>query len=259
MSVRYATESLGATPGRDYTHVSGILTFAVGQAARSISVPVVGDRVEERDEFFKLVLRYPTGGLYLDRTEALGWIVNDDFVGPPKVSISDASLVEGDAGSTGMVFTVRLSRVVGQRPERALLDRERHGRERARATTRPRAGVVSFPIGVTERTIVVPVLGDVTDEADETFFVNLGPARGVSYLDRQGKGTIVERRSVTRTIHEVVSSPREESDLATLNAAARLGCPPSRGRGRAYTSGEQRVPRWLRSDHSLGRSGRPRE
>ena len=39
----------------------------------------------------------------LDTSEALGWIVNDDFVGPPKVSISDASLGEGNVGTTGMV------------------------------------------------------------------------------------------------------------------------------------------------------------
>jgi hypothetical protein len=51
---------------------------------------------------------------------------------------------------------------------------------------------VSFPIGVTERTIAVAVLGDLADEADETFFLNLGAARGVSFLDRQGKGTIVD-------------------------------------------------------------------
>ena len=61
VSVRYATDSLDATPGRDYTSVSGTLTFAASGLAKTISVPVVGDRVEEHDEFFKLVLRYPIG------------------------------------------------------------------------------------------------------------------------------------------------------------------------------------------------------
>ncbi|HEY6546604.1 MAG TPA: Calx-beta domain-containing protein, partial [Vicinamibacteria bacterium] len=190
VSLRYATESLGATPGRDYIHVSGVLSFAAGQTSRSLSVPVVGDRVEERDEFFKVVLSSPTGGLAIDTAEALGWIVNDDFVGPPKVSISDASLGEGNAGSANMTFTVRLSRVSNS--VLTVPYRTANGTAIAGSDYTAASGQLSFPPGVTERTVSVPITGDLDPEGDETFFVNLGAARGVAFLDRQGKGTIVD-------------------------------------------------------------------
>ena len=110
-------------------------------------------------------------------------------MGPPQVSISDASLVEGDAGSTDMVFTVRLSRVAGSVlsvPYSTANGTASRGRLQHPERT------AELPHRRHRATILFPVVGDVTDEADETFFVNLGLARGVSYLDRQGKGTIVD-------------------------------------------------------------------
>ena len=188
VSVQYKTVSLGATAGRDYTPVSGLLTFAPGQASRTITVPVAGDRLEEMDEFFEVVLSSPIG-LILNRTEALGTIVNDDFVGLPRISISDASLIEGNAGTGSMVFTVSLSRVSSS----VVVVRYATANGTATAGTDYTAtvGVLTFPVGTTQRTISVPVSGDTTVEPNETFFVNLSAPRAGALLRKQGKGTIV--------------------------------------------------------------------
>jgi chitinase len=188
-SVAYSTAPLGASPGRDYTPVAGVLAFAVGQTSGSITVPVVGDRLEERDEFFKVVLHSPSG-LFMDKGEALGGIVNDDFVGPPKVTIDDATLGEGDAGTTNLVFTVRLSRVSSSVV--TLRFATANGTAVAGSDYATTSGVLTFPIGVKERTISVPVMGDLLDEPNETLFVNLSAPRGAALLDKQGKGTIVD-------------------------------------------------------------------
>ena len=186
VTVAYRTIPLGAAPGADYTSVSGVLSFAPGQTSRTITVPVVADRVEEMDEFFKVVLGSSTG-LFVDRAEALGWIVNDDGVGPPRLRIEDATLVEGSAT---MTFTVRLTRVSSS----VVTLRYATANETAAAGSdySARSGSLTFPVGTWVRTIQVPVLGDLLDEADETLLVNLSSVRGAALLDGQGRGTIVD-------------------------------------------------------------------
>jgi len=53
------------------------------------------------------------------------------------------------------------------------------------------SGTLSFPPGTTTQTITVPVTGDTTPEANETFFVNLTNASNAVISDGQGVGTIV--------------------------------------------------------------------
>ena len=202
VSVRYSTDRWAPLPAATTPTSRGILTFAVGEVAKSVSVPVLGDRAEERDEFFKLVLRYPTGGLYLDRSEALGWIVNDDFTGPPKVSISDASLGEGNAGAMGLAFTVRLSRVAAHRAEHPLLHRQRHGHQRPHGRLHGHEWLGDLPDRRHRADDPVPVLGDVTDETarDVLREPGRGPG-GVVPSTARARGTDRRRRSVSRPIY----------------------------------------------------------
>jgi Ca2+-binding RTX toxin-like protein len=51
-----------ATPGADYTHVTGTLTFADGQSSASFTVPILQDGIEEYAEPFEIRLVDPTGG-----------------------------------------------------------------------------------------------------------------------------------------------------------------------------------------------------
>ena len=190
VSVRYATvaQTASSSPrGRDFIPASGILAFAAGETTRTITVGVVGDRAEEKEESFKVVLSSPVG-LTLERTEAFGFIVNDDFVGPPRMTIADATLLEGDAGAASMVFTVRLNRVastvVSVRYATAA------GTAVAGGDFTATTGTLTFPLSTTERTISVPVIGDLLDEGNETFLVNLSQVRGAGFLDAQARGTI---------------------------------------------------------------------
>src|SRR5262249_48884579 len=53
------------------------------------------------------------------------------------------------------------------------------------------SGSLSFAPGETSKTITVSVNGDLTDEPDETFFVNLSSASNATIADGQGVGTIL--------------------------------------------------------------------
>ena len=77
VTVDYATADGTATAGEDYTATSGTLTFAAGESAKTVAVPVLDDAHDEGEETLTLTLSNPSGALIADG-EATGTIVNDD-------------------------------------------------------------------------------------------------------------------------------------------------------------------------------------
>jgi len=74
-----------ATPGDDFTAVSGTLTFAPGETSKTVLVPIIPDTVREPHETFQVVLSNPTNAVLADPV-AVGTILNDDsatlMIGP---------------------------------------------------------------------------------------------------------------------------------------------------------------------------------
>ena len=77
VTVVFATSDGTATAGTDYTHSTGRLTFAPGETAKTVSVPVLDDAIDEGEETMRLTLWYPTS-LPLDHAVAVGTISNRD-------------------------------------------------------------------------------------------------------------------------------------------------------------------------------------
>jgi chitinase len=61
VTVHYATANGTATAGSDYSAQSGTLTFAAGEASKTIVVPVVGDTTVEANETLTVALSTPSG------------------------------------------------------------------------------------------------------------------------------------------------------------------------------------------------------
>ena len=79
VSVDYATEDGTAAAGADYTAVSGTLVFAAGETAKTVSVPLLDDAIDEGRETMRLKLSNPKGA-YLRNVhrQAKGVIRNED-------------------------------------------------------------------------------------------------------------------------------------------------------------------------------------
>ena len=77
VTVDYSTSAGTATAGADYTATSGTVTFAPGDTAKTISVPIIDDRVEDGGETFTVTLSNPTNATLGNRT-ATGTIHNND-------------------------------------------------------------------------------------------------------------------------------------------------------------------------------------
>ena len=77
VAVSYATADGSATAGEDYTRSGGMLRFAPGETAKTVSVPVLDDAVDEGAETLTLRLLNASGAVIADGV-ATGTIENAD-------------------------------------------------------------------------------------------------------------------------------------------------------------------------------------
>jgi hypothetical protein len=109
--VNFATANNTALAPGDYTATSGTLTFAAGETTKTVTVPVVGDLLDEANEAFFVNLSSATNATIADN-QGVGTITDDDAA--PSLAINDVTVTEGNAGTTNATFTVTLSAASGQ-------------------------------------------------------------------------------------------------------------------------------------------------
>jgi hypothetical protein len=80
VSVKYNTSPRTAQSGSDYIHTSGTLTFAAGETLKIITVQIVGDEIEERNETFVVALHTPSSGTTIGRGTATGIILDGNQI-----------------------------------------------------------------------------------------------------------------------------------------------------------------------------------
>ena len=191
-TVNYATAPGANSPaasGTDFVGQNGVLTFAPGDTQMFITVAVNGDTLNEGDETFALNLTAPGNARFAGAVQSIsatGTILNDD--GLPTLSISDVTQVEGDSGTTAYVFVVTLNALSGQSVTVAYATAD--GTATAPNDYVATSGTLTFGPGVSTQNLTVNVVGDLFQEPDETFVVNLSNATGATISDAQGVGTI---------------------------------------------------------------------
>lgn len=202
-----------ASPSSDFISLPATtLTFLPGETTKTVTVAINGDILSESDETYFVNLTTPTNAILAD-DQGLGTIVNDDAA--PSLSISDVTVLEGNAGVTNAVFTVTLSAPSGQM---------------VTVVTSSADGTALFPSdyaalapttltflpGETTKTVTVAINGDVLSEANETFVVNLLTPTNATISDGQALGTIIDDDVVpTLSINDVTLV---EGDAGTTNA-----------------------------------------
>jgi len=187
VTVDFATANGTATVGSDYVATSGTVTFPTGTISQTITVVVNGDVLDESNETFFVNLSNPTNAIIGD-AQGSGTITDDDDV--LSLSINDVTVTEGNTGMVNADFTVTLSVSSGQTVTVDFATAD--GTATAGSDYVATSGTVTFAPGTTTQMITVMVNGDVIDESDETFFVNLSNAANATIGDNQGTGTITD-------------------------------------------------------------------
>ena len=188
VSVKYSTSAGSATANGDYTNASGILNWASGDLAdKSFAVPIIGDAFNENDETINLTLSNPTGGATLGAAKTSVLMIVDDDP-QPTLSIADTSVAEGNSGTTPATFTVSLSAASGKTV--TVQYNTVAGTATSGSDYQQKNSSLSFSPGQTSKTFTVNVVGDTTQEPDETFTVQLSNPTNATLAKSQGTCTI---------------------------------------------------------------------
>jgi hypothetical protein len=209
-SVNYATADGSATGGSDYVASSGTAVFGACQGAAVVTVPVIGDLVDEPNETFLVNLSSPSGGVIVDG-QGQGTITDDDPT--PEVIVEDCAVGEGNSSSRPCPFGLRLSNPSASTV--TLNYATANGSALSGSDYTTASGGVSFPPLTTgPQTVNVSVLGDSSIEGDETFVLNLSGASGATLPDPQGQGTILDDDAPSLASNELVHGAVQTADLA---------------------------------------------
>jgi len=142
---------------------------------------------------------------------------------PPSISIGDATVTEGDSGSLNAVFTVTLSKASTQTVtvQYATAD----GSAISGADFTSVTGTLTFAPGETSKTIPVAVTGDLIDEYDENFSVNLSAPTNAKTADGIGIGTILDNDPPPTIVINDVRKSEGDSGRTSFTFTVSLSAP----------------------------------
>ena len=168
--------------------------IAPGQSSKSFSVTINGDTAVEGNETFTVNLNNVVGAA-LGNSQALGKILNDDNTG---LTIADASVIEGNAGSSTASFVITLQDPM---PGPVSFDvTTSNGSATAGSDYIARSQSRFVDAGRTRAVFEVQVNGDASPEADETFTVTVSNVVGAALVDGFATGAIINDDPVTVAI-----------------------------------------------------------
>jgi alpha-tubulin suppressor-like RCC1 family protein len=177
----------------DFTPVTASATIPIGAIGTNVPVTINGDIVDEPDEWFDLSVDNLTGAT-LGSRPVTGTIIDDDPDAAIKVSIGDASIVEGNSGSPRTLnVPVTISQPLAQ------LTPVNWTVTGGSATVAdgdfsPASGTVTLPKSGTGAQLQLSVNADVLVESDDTLTITLQPptvACGCSLGRASGTATIL--------------------------------------------------------------------
>ena len=178
VSVIFNASGGTATPGQDYLPVTIPLNFAPGQAAQTVSVPLIDNFVTNADRTVFLTLAAPGGGVALGNPNpaTLTLLDNDCVLG-----FSASSFVVNERSPSARITATR----AGGTAERVTVQyASTNGTATAGVDYFDVFGVLAFNPGVTAQSFNVPVTNDFVFEGNETVFLSLFNPAGAVTLGR---------------------------------------------------------------------------
>ena len=197
VTVNYATSNGTATGGAscgtgiDYVNASGPLTFTPGDTSKPVAVTLCGDMLSEADETLTLTLSNPSNAT-ISQATATGTIRDSDLV--PSLSVADATVAEGNSGTSSLQFVVTMSVASGQ----AVTVQYATGNDYATGGAACGAGVdyvnasgtLTFAPGETSKQVPVTVCGDTVSEMSETLTFTVSNPTNARITQHVATGTI---------------------------------------------------------------------
>ena len=198
-----------ASEGSDYTAADGTLSFAPGEATKTISVTILGDVTPERHERFNVALSNPVGTTVIGSGHAQGVILADDS----GLAITDVAVAEGESGTTRARF--QIDRTSSLALPTTVSWATVNGTAIAPGDLAAASGTVTFATGETRKWVDVNLVGDTAFEPTETFTVRLSGATNGTITDADGTGTITNDDGIS-VANTSMTEPRSGTARATF-------------------------------------------
>lgn len=144
-------------------------------------------------------------------------------ISPPRVFIEDAAVTEGHEGLTNLIFTVRLSAPPGRPVTVHYATADRSASSVADYVAA--AGLVTFPVGRSTQQLEIAVRGDLIDETNESFFVNLFAPTNAVLGKAQAIGTILDDDLPPTLSVEDIAVSEGDSGVTLATFRARMSAP----------------------------------
>ena len=174
-SVDYATSDVTAISGSDYTANTSTLSFAPGDKAGLISIPILNDGITEATKTFRVTLSNPSGGLLGVRTTNTVSILDND----PGLGFESAiySVWEG-AGAVNLIVLRGNDWDLGPITVEYLTS---DLTATAGADYQALSGTLQFQANETIKSLAIPIYRDALVESAQSFRVTLSnPTAGVT-------------------------------------------------------------------------------
>jgi hypothetical protein len=226
--VNFTTSAGTATNAQDFTVAVGTVTFLPGEATKTFTVPVIDDALDEDNETINVSIGPVTSGGATVGAQSTATLTIVDNDGTPGLTIGNAVVIEGNAGTTSAAFTVTLNAASGRTitVDYTTVDGTATVAGSDYSTA---SGTLTFTPGQTTKTIMVNATGDGTIEPDETFSIALSNASNVTIIDGNAAGIIADDDDSARltlsaerdfTITEGNSGTSDATFTVNLNTAA---------------------------------------
>lgn len=243
VTVSYKTTDGTATSPADFTAVPPTtLTFAPGETQKTLTVPIVGDTVQESSESFRVDLSSPTNA-NLGRTFGLGTIGDDDAPGARTLSVTDVTVTEGTGGTKNMTFEVKLDAAASSvvtvdfaTADGTAITGGSAGSGGADYVAT--AGTLTFAVGETSKTVNVTINGDALDELDETLKLVLSNATGATLGTTTVTGTITDDDAAPTISVANASKAEGQAGTSVLSFTVSLSGPSGRPISVAYATAD---------------------
>jgi hypothetical protein len=184
--VSFTTSDGDATAGQDFSTRTGTLTFLPNSTTRTITVPVLGDVLDEIDEAFFVDLSAPVNTTIDDGRGAVT-IIDNDAAGA--IRVIDTVAVEGNVGTSQAVFALSLTAISGREVTVSYATTAATAVEGDDFD--PVVGVATFAAGATTTSVTVPIVADTVNEPLERFQLVLSNPAGATLLEDRAQATIL--------------------------------------------------------------------
>ncbi len=183
--VNVTLPDLATTLDVDLRKAAGFVTFRPGQTARTVTLDVYEDLVDEGNElaYVEIDTSTVTNASTFDGRGVLT-IIDDDT---GTLTVGNASVTEGDSGTVNATFTITLG--VPFYRDFTVNYATSDSSATAGLDYVGKIGAVTFPEGTTQQTVTVLVNGDLLDESNETFQFTISGSTGPGISGGSGSGT----------------------------------------------------------------------